>query len=204
MSSPVQQIPHYTVQDYLSWDDDQRYELIDGQVWLMAPAPMLDHQSIALGLAGLLRNRLGDQRAIQPDCPCQVFVAPVDVVLGPDTVVQPDVVLVCDAAKLANGRHVDGAPDLAVEVLSPSTARRDRLVKRDLYERVGVGHYWLADPAARTLECYRLVEGAYGKPAVYGPGDVVTLPFCGLELDLTEVFGAPVSGGRGPELSRPG
>lgn len=196
--------PRYTVHDYLSWDDDRRYELIDGEAYLMAPAPSLRYQATTLGLAGQLRNRLEEKIRASAACHCQVYVAPVDVILSADTVVQPDVVLVCDPAKLVSGRHVDGAPDLAAEVLSPATARRDRLVKRDLYERFGVDHYWLADPEARTLECYRLVEGAYGKPAVYGPGDALELPFCGgLSLDLTEVFGPPERSGLGPELSSP-
>ncbi len=195
--------PRYTVQDYLSWDDERRYELIDGEAYVMAPAPTLRHQSIALGLATQLRKGLDEKLRASPDCPCQVFGAPVDVVLGPDTVVQPDVVLVCDPAKLANGRYVDGAPDLVVEVISPATARRDRLVKRDLYEQVGVAQYWLADPEARTLECYRLEGGVYGKPAVYGPGETVHLPYCGgITLDLTEVFGPPPAPGpRGPDLT---
>jgi Uma2 family endonuclease len=201
MSHAQAQIPRYTVEDYLSWDDERRYELIEGEAYLMAPAPSLHHQSIALSLASQMRALLEARKKALPACPCQVFVAPVDVVLGPTTVVQPDVILVCDAAKLANGRNVQGAPDLAVEVVSPATARHDRLVKRDLYERVGVAHYWLADPEALTLECYRLEGGAYGKPAVYGPGERVDLPYCGgFALDLTEVFGPPpVPGSRGPE-----
>lgn len=200
MSSPQPHGPRYTVQDYLTWDDDRRYELIEGEAHLMAPAPTLQHQSITLGLAGQLRKCLQEKLRDSSECPCQVYVAPVDVILSPDTVVQPDVVLVCDPAKLANGRNVQGAPDLAVEVLFPVTSRYDRLIKRDLYERVGVTHYWLADPEALTLECYRLLGGAYGKPAVYGPGDTVDLLYCGgLALDLTEVFGPPpVPGPRGP------
>lgn len=202
MPQPHAQAPRYTVQDYLSWNDDRRYELIDGEVHLMAPAPTLQHQSITIRLGSMLLSRLDERISSGADCPCRVFVAPVDVVLGRDTVVQPDVVLVCDPVKLANGRHVDGAPDLAVEVISPATGRRDRLIKRDLYERVGVTHYWLADPEAMTLECYRLDGGAYGKPAVFGPGDSVDLPYCGgLTLDFTDVFGPPpVSGRRGPDL----
>jgi Uma2 family endonuclease len=193
----------YTVQDYLAWDDDRRYELIEGEAYLMAPAPNLQHQSITLSLAGQLRHRLEEKMRAAAHCPCQVYVAPVDVVLGPDTVVQPDVVLVCDPAKLANGRYVDGPPELAVEVIFPATARHDRLVKRDLYERMGVVDYWIADPEALTLECYRLIGGAYGKPEVYGPGEVVKLAHCGgLALDLTEVFGPPPAPGpRGPDLT---
>jgi Uma2 family endonuclease len=201
MSSAVRKSSHsYTVTDYLSWQGDERYELIDGEAYLMAPAPVVEHQRITgaihLGLGFSLRgNRCAG------DCLCEVFEAPIDVLLAPDTVVQPDVVLVCDPAKLANGKHVDGAPDLAVEVVSPSTGRMDRLLKRDLYERCGVQHYWLADPVTLTLEWYRLEAGAYGKPAVFGRGDTVTLPICGsLTLQLDDIFGPePVVERRGPD-----
>lgn len=201
MSRPLSDPPRYTVEDYMGWNDERRYELIDGEVWLMAPAPVLAHQGIAIGIGAQLFNQLNDKDRLGLDCPCRVFVAPVDVVLGPSTVVQPDVVLVCDPARLANGRYVDGPPELVIEVLSPATARRDRLVKRDLYERVGVAFYGIADPEAATLECYRLDAGRYGKPDVYGPGDTWSLPYCGgLALDLTAVFGPPPEPRPGPAI----
>jgi Uma2 family endonuclease len=202
MSSAVRKSSHsYTVTDYLSWQGDERYELIDGEAYLMAPAPVVEHQRITGNLYFGLRLCLKDIRRGNMDCACEVFDSPIDVLLAPDTVVQPDVVLVCDPAKLANGKHVDGAPDLAVEVLSPSTGRMDRLLKRDLYERCGVQHYWLADPVTLTLEWYRLEAGAYGKPAVFGRGDTVTLPICGsLTLQLDDIFGPePVVERRGPD-----
>jgi Uma2 family endonuclease len=189
MSTAIRKTHRYTVADYMTWQGDQRYELIDGEAFLRAPAPVVAHQRmtgaihLGLGFALMERRRSGE-------CPCEIFEAPIDVLLAPDTVVQPDVVFVCDPAKLANGKHVDGAPDLAVEVVSPSTGRMDRQVKRDLYERCSVPHYWLADPMTLTLEWYRLETGAYGKPAVFGRGDAVTLPLCGgLTLLLDDVFG---------------
>lgn len=201
MSRPLSEPPRYTVEDYMGWNDERRYELIDGEVWLMAPAPVLVHQSISGSLYAQLYNQLDERGRSGVDCPCRVFAAPVDVVLGPSTVVQPDVVLVCDPARLANGRYVDGPPELVIEVLSPATARRDRLVKRDLYERVGVALYGIADPEAATLECYRLDAGRYGKPDVYGPGDTWGLPYCGgLALDLTAVFGPPPEPRPGPAI----
>lgn len=189
MSSAIRKTHHYTVADYLTWQGDERYELIDGEAILMAPAPVVAHQRmtgaihLGLGFSLMEKRRSGE-------CSCEIFEAPIDVLLAPDSVVQPDVVLVCNPAKLANGKHVDGPPDLAVEVVSPSTGRMDRQVKRDLYERCGVLHYWLADPVTLTLEWYRLEAGAYGKPAVFGRGDEVTLPICGgLTLLLDDVFG---------------
>ena len=200
MSSSISKLSRsYTVADYMSWQGEERYELIDGEAYLMALA--VAHQRVTgaihlgLGFSLMENRRVGD-------CPCEIFEAPIDVLLAPDTVVQPDVVLVCDPAKLANGKYVDGVPDLTVEVVSPSTGRMDRLLKRDLYEHCGVRHYWLADPVMLTLEWYRLESGAYGKPAVFGRGDEATLPICGgLTLRLDDVFGPePEVARRGPGL----
>jgi Uma2 family endonuclease len=203
MSSAIRKSSHaYTFADYLSWRGDERYELIDGEAYLMAPSPVLAHQRMTGNFYFGLRLCLQGKQASGIECPCEIFEAPIDVLLAPDTVVQPDVVLICDPAKLANGKYVDGAPDLAVEVVSPSSGRMDRLLKRDLYERCGVQHYWLADPVMLTLEWYRLEAGAYGKPAVFGRGDVATLPICGgLTLPLDDVFGPePAVERRGPDL----
>lgn len=202
MSSAIRKSHHYTAADYMTWQGDERYELIDGEAYLMAPAPVVAHQRLTGNIYFNLRLCLQAKQGGGGNCECEVFDAPIDVRLAPDTVVQPDVVLVCDPAKLANGKHVDGAPDLAVEVVSPSTGRMDRQVKRDLYERCSVPHYWLADPMTLTLEWYRLETGAYGKPAVFGRGDAVTLPICGgLTLLLDDVFGPePKAESNGPVL----
>lgn len=202
MSTTIRQISRYTVADYLTWQGDERYELIDGEAYLMAPAPVVAHQRITGAIHLGLGFSLMEKRSGGAVCPCEVFEAPIDVLLAEDSVVQPDVVLVCDPEKLANGKRVEGAPDLVVEVVSPSTGRMDRLLKRDLYERCGVVHYWLADPSTLTLEWYRLEAGAYGKPAVFGRGDTVTLPVCGgLMLQMDDVFGPePKVEARGPVL----
>ena len=158
---------HYTYGDYLTWPDDVRYELIDGVAYLMAPAPTLEHQDIAGEIYRQLANALEGK-------PCRPYVAPVDVRLpkgneadeAVDTVVQPDVIVVCDQGKL-DRRGVRGAPDFVVEVLSPSTAFHDHKRKREVYERAGVKEYWLVDPVERTIHIYRLDEnGRYGKPDV--------------------------------------
>lgn len=157
---------HHTYGDYLYWPEEVRYELIDGAAYLMAPAPTLDHQDVAGELYLQLREALRGER-------CRVFIAPVDVRLPKareadeliDTVVQPDVLVVCDPSKL-DRRGVRGAPDLVVEVLSASTASHDQLLKRRVYERAGVPEYWLVHPADRIVSVYRLVEGEYGKPDI--------------------------------------
>jgi Uncharacterized protein conserved in cyanobacteria len=167
MGLPLKDQHHYTYRDYLGWPDDVRYELIDGEAYLMAPpAPDLAHQDIAGEIYVQLRLALKDS-------PCRTFVAPVDVRLSKrdqaddavDTVVQPDVLVVCDPAKL-DRRGVRGAPDWVVEVLSPSTASHDQIRKRSAYERAGVAEYWLVHPTDRVLTIYRLEGVEYGKPEI--------------------------------------
>lgn len=157
---------HHTYADYLGWPEDVRCELIDGMAWMMAPAPDLAHQEIAGEVFRQLANRLEGQ-------PCRAFIAPVDVRLpraaeadeAIDTVVQPDVLVVCDPDKL-DRRGVRGAPDFVVEVLSPATAAHDHVRKRRVYERAGVREYWLVHPADRMVTIYRLAGAEYGKPEV--------------------------------------
>jgi Uma2 family endonuclease len=177
---------HHTYGDYLHWLEDVRYELIDGAAFLMAPAPTLDHQDIAGEIYVQLRQALAGK-------PCRAFIAPVDVRLPKageadekiDTVVQPDVLVVCDPAKL-DRRGVRGAPDLVVEVLSPSTASHDQLLKRRVYERAGVPEYWLVHPNDRIISIYRLGDGEYGKPDIHelkGRTPVGVLPGAVIEWD---------------------
>ncbi len=152
--------------EYLSWPEDLRYELIDGTAYLMSPAPSLDHQEIAGEVYRQLANQLEDQL-------CRPFIAPVDVRLPKaneqdadiDTVVQPDVLVVCDPEQL-DYRGVRGAPDFVVEVVSPGTAFHDHQRKRAIYERAGVKEYWLVDPVERFITIYRLGEAGYGKPDI--------------------------------------
>lgn len=172
--------------DYLAWPEDLRYELIDGTAYAMSPAPDLAHQDVAGEIyrqaANLLRGK-----------PCRAFIAPVDVRLPKqneaderiDTVVQPDVLVVCDSSKL-DRRGVRGAPDWIVEVLSPSTAGHDQIKKRALYERHGVKEYWLIHPMDRVLTIYLLNDGEYGKPELYelkGENQVSVLPEIVIQWD---------------------
>lgn len=158
---------HYTYADYLTWPEDARYELIDGEAFLMAPAPLVEHQEVAGEVFRQLANQLDGK-------PCRPYIAPVDVRLprkdeadaAIDTVVQPDVLVVCDPGKV-DRRGVRGAPDWLLEVLSPSTAAHDQIAKRRTYERAGVREYWLVHPGDRTLTVYVLENGQYGRPEIY-------------------------------------
>ncbi|WP_394754357.1 Uma2 family endonuclease [Crenothrix sp.] len=165
--------------DYLTWPDDVRYELIDGVAYVMAPTPDLAHQDIAGEIFRQAANILAGKS-------CRVFIAPVDVRLPKkdeadehiDTLVQPDVMVVCDSSKL-DRPGIRGAPDWIVEVLSPSTASHDQTKKRALYELHGVREYWLVHPVDRVLTVYCLINGEYGKPDVYelrGETQVKALP----------------------------
>ncbi|MGH8584256.1 MAG: Uma2 family endonuclease [Gammaproteobacteria bacterium] len=164
MGLPLKDHAYHTYGDYVGWPDDVRYELIDGVAYLMAPAPTVSHQEIAGEVFFQTRRFLEGK-------PCRVLIAPVDVRLPKgdeadeaiDTVVQPDVLVVCDEGKI--GEHgVRGAPDWIVEVLSPGTAAHDQIAKRRIYERHAVKEYWLIHPTDRVLTVYRLSGAEYGKP----------------------------------------
>ena len=156
----------YTLEDYLRLPDDQRVELIDGVFYDMA-APTTIHQSIA----GFLHKKFLDF-VMANKGPCFPFISPVDVQLDCDdkTVVQPDVLVVCDRTKYKNGR-VFGAPDLVIEVLSPSTRRKDMQLKMYKYAGAGVREYWMVDPEKKLVVQYDLEH--LGIPAIYNFKSVI-------------------------------
>ncbi len=182
---------HYTYGDYLTWDDDERWELIEGIAYNMTPAPRRVHQKIA----GALYRKIAD---FLDDKPCEVYIAPFDVRLPQSaketdseitTVVQPDIVVICDKAKLDDA-GCKGAPDLIIEILSPSTARKDLKEKFALYENRGVLEYWLVDPEAKTVMAFHLDQaGSYGRPTVYAMEDKIEVAvLSGLVVDLDVIF----------------
>lgn len=168
----------YTYRDYRSWPDDERWELIRGEAWMMG-APTTAHQRLS---AELYRAIFA---ALPEDGPCEVFYAPVDVLLPRrpaddddevDTVVQPDLIVVCDPAKVRDS-FVRGAPDLVVEILSPSTSGKDQREKYRVYEEAGVREYWIIDPAGKWFERHGLgLDGRYGKPDLREPWGVDQSP----------------------------
>lgn len=180
----------YTYKDYLSWDDGKRYELIDGKVYMMTPAPSRVHQKVSMELSRQIATYLLDKS-------CEVYSAPIDVRLveGEEkdkdisTVVQPDIVLVCDKNKL-DEHGCKGAPDLIIEILSPFSKERDRKIKKDLYEKHGVREYWLVDYNKKTVTVYLLNDNnSYGEPVLYSNiAKVKTDILKNLEIDLSLVF----------------
>ena len=173
-----------TYEDYCALPDDGlRYEIIEGFLF-SEPSPRRAHQQVAANLLMILRAHAREHDL------GEVYIAPFDVILDRRTVVVPDLVFVAQArAGVVTERAVEGTPNLIVEILSPSTARRDRVAKLNAYARRGVPHYWLVDPAARTLEAFELVEGSY-RLAVSVGGDDEFRPglFPVLVLPLSELW----------------
>lgn len=158
---------HYTYKDRRR-AKDRRYELIDGVFYFLPSPPLLIHQEVVGEIYRQLATAL-ERR------PCRPLLSPIDLLLPKgeepddevDTVVQPDLMVVCHPEKLTL-RGVRGAPEFIVEVVSPSSALHDHQRKRDVYERAGVKEYWIVDPLERLVYVYRLEgEGAYGKPAIH-------------------------------------
>src|SRR5947207_864035 len=146
-------------------DDGQRYEVIDGDLYV-TPPPGWAHQTGVTGLVIILGNHVRANRL------GRVVAAPVGVVLDDYNGIQPDIVYVSkERAGIIKERGVFGAPDLVVEFWSPSTRARDRTIKMRRYEAAGVPHYWMADPRTRGFEAYRLGERGYELVGKFGPGD---------------------------------
>jgi Uma2 family endonuclease len=172
----------WTYEEYYKLDDDQRYEIIDGDL-LMAPAPDTWHQSWIGELYSILRAHVTKHNL------GKVLMSPVDVVLDIENTVQPDIVFIgTPNINIIQRPAIFGTPDLVVEIVSPSSVRRDRYDKKALYARFGVKEYWIGDPANKALEILMLKEGRY---ELHGcaeeKGKLTSLVLSGLEFDLTEI-----------------
>lgn len=177
----------YTYQDYLTWDDGRRWELINGFPYAMSPAPGRQHQEISIKLAALFVNFLKGK-------PCKPYAAPFDVRFKnkqneEDTVVQPDLSIICDSGKL-DDRGCLGAPDLIVEILSPATASKDLKEKLELYESHRVKEYWIIEPNDKILFLYSLNNtGNYNRPGIFSADDTIqSQAITGLKIKLENIF----------------
>jgi Uma2 family endonuclease len=180
----------FTYGDYRIWDDGERWELIGGHAWCMSPAPRTRHQELLL----LLARKVGDFLERKP---CKAFLAPFDVILPEedesddevDTVVQPDLSVFCDRSKITEA-GARGAPDFIIEILSPSTAKKDLGDKFALYERHGVREYWVVDPDARVVHAWSLGEdGKYGRERLSKKGEgIASTAIEGFSVDSGELF----------------
>jgi Uma2 family endonuclease len=184
---------HFTYRHYKTWPDEERWELIEGHAWAMSPAPRTQHQALAWAISNLIYSYLKGK-------PCKAYAAPFDVLLPKadesddevDTIVQPDLVVFCDRSKLTD-RGARGAPDLVVEILSPSTQKKDLNEKFRLYERHGVKEYWVVDPGNRSLQVFHLESGgAYDEGELRDPlrdyGPIPSRVLEGFIVDPMELF----------------
>lgn len=167
--------------EYKEWPEDERWQIIDGHAYAMTAAPNIRHQKITGNLYALVREGLKGK-------PCTTFIAPTDVVFDEINIVQPDVFVVCNKSKITDA-NIQGAPDMVIEVISPSNSFMDKKLKLELYERFGVPEYLLVDPVGDLVERYRLVEGKYGRADIFPWHEelsLVSLP--GLVISLWDVF----------------
>lgn len=173
----------FNYQDYLLLPEDRRYEIIDGDLY-MVPAPLPYHQRIAQRINVLLYQHVSERDL------GEVLFAPCDLVLTQEDIVQPDIFFIAkDRLAIIGEKYITAAPDLVIEVLSPSTADRDRTIKAKLYFREGVKEMWIADPTAKTVEV--LVRGSDGfdRAGLYASEATVTSPLLpGLAILLARVF----------------
>jgi Uma2 family endonuclease len=175
-----------TYEDFLLFPDDgKRHELIDGEHYVTA-TPNVKHQTIVMNLGAMIWNYL-KQRPVG-----RAFFVPMDIVLSDYDVVEPDLQFISRARQaILTKQNVRGAPDLVVEVGSPSTRKRDETIKRRLYERFGVSEYLVIDPELDTIKVYRRVDERFVRVAELSleNGDVVTTPLLpGLEMPLSTIF----------------
>ena len=187
-STSTQSIPQgkivLTYDDYCELPNDRdRYEILDGEL-SVTPAPRPKHQGVSSHLHRILANhivtnQLGD-----------IYAAPIDVILAPTTVVQPDLVFIGnDRRSIVTERAIEGPPTLVIEILSPTTHRTDRQTKAQLYAKHGVPHYWLLDADQQTLEAYELVGEQYNLVVKVQNAEVFTPSlFPGLSIQLADLW----------------
>jgi Uma2 family endonuclease len=170
----------FTFADYRSWTDEGRWEIINGEAFAMTPAPSLKHQEVVSNFHIRLKT--------DPQNRCYTAISPTDVVLDDFNIVQPDVFVVCDKSKLKE-THVQGAPDLIIEVLSKATQLKDKREKKTLYERSGVLEYLIVNPEDEMVERYRLVNGQYLSPDVFNWDETLQLvALSDITINLWEIF----------------
>ncbi|MCL2054753.1 MAG: Uma2 family endonuclease [Oscillospiraceae bacterium] len=198
MSPLRKEEPRYTYKDYITWDENFKCELIDGipyvdgkpydeippKAVMLAPAPAWQHQMVS----GELFFRI---RAFLEGKPCKVFSSPFDVRLntdeGDDTVVQPDIVVICDSNKLS-GTGCIGAPDMVIEVSSPSTTRRDKLDKFKMYQKAGVREYWIVEPDTKLTDVVIFKKEGYDMTR-YSDKDIIpSYVLTGCEINMNDIF----------------
>ena len=179
----------YSYADYLKWNFEERVELLKGKIFKMSPAPNTEHQIISMDIAGRLWSFLkGNQ--------CRVYPAPFDVRLSRKlandkdvlTVVQPDICVVCDPS-MVDARGCAGAPDIVVEILSPSNSEKELNKKYEIYEQAGVKEYWVVFPVEKAVLVYTLTDARFTGSRPMTSGQILTSTVLeGFSIDLKELF----------------
>jgi len=172
----------FTYQDYLTWSDQERWEIIYGEAFDMTPAPSTRHQVLVGNLFLEIKKSL-----LAGKSPCAVFIAPTDVVLDERTVVQPDLFIVCDKTKITL-KSIQGPPDLAIEIVSKATAFKDTVIKKQLYEEFGVTEHLLFFPDLDLVERHILDKGRYLPPERFNWDATITLHAFPVQFKLWEIF----------------
>jgi Uma2 family endonuclease len=172
---------YYTFEDWLSWDEDVRAEIVDGKLYMMA-FPVVNHGLVSSELQGQIWLFLKGKT-------CKVFNSSTGVRLNEkkDTVVAPDIFVVCDKNKIKD-KVIIGAPDLVIEILSPSTSSYDCVVKFNLYRENGVREYWIVDPVSKRVNVFHLENGRYVAQSYDETAVVPVRVLEGCEIDMSLVF----------------
>ena len=182
MTFPVENMPQlFSWHEYKEWPENERWQIIDGHAYCMAAAPSIRHQKITGNFYRIIANSLAGKS-------CVPFIAPTDVVFDDYNIVQPDVLVVCNKNRITDA-NIQGAPDLVIEVISPSNSFMDKKQKLELYERFGVPEYLLVDPVGDLVERYRLVEKKYGRADIFPWHEELPLvSLSGVVIALWDVF----------------
>jgi len=183
MATATTEKKKYTYADYLKTPDDERYELIEGEL-LMTPAPVMRHQRISRKMLIAIDNHVTDNDL------GEVFDAPSDVYLDNENVVQPDILFVSkERLDIIGEKNIQGAPDLVIEIISESTAYRDLVQKKKLYARFGVKEYWIVIPEESSVDIFTLKDNAFVLHKSYGKDDILQSSLLKkLKLELKKIF----------------
>lgn len=179
----------YSYADYLRWDEGERIEIINGDIYDMTPAPSRKHQQV-------LRELSTEFTLFLRDKDCEVFFAPFDVRLHSEdkqdnevyNIVQPDLTIVCEK-EILDEKGCNGTPDMIIEILSPSSVKLDRWKKYQLYEKAGVKEYWIVDCFNESIEVYLLIGHQFEFNGVFTNGETIQVQtITGLEININQIF----------------
>lgn len=180
----------YTYKDYLTYDENERIEIIGGEIYNMSPAPSRIHQQLISEISYILQHHIKSNNGS-----CKVYPAPFDVILINDNeevessknIVQPDISIICDKSKLTD-KGCTGSPNMIVEVVSPYNPSNDYIRKASLYEKYRVQEYWIINPMKKNILVYNLTDNGYDTPNIYSFDDVIPVSiFKNLNIDFSSL-----------------